>query len=138
MWPPVSRFAAFQPTKQGVHCLKVCNALERVLGAFSVRSGFSPILHQAACFGILRRRRVILVISSLDGGKVGPLAPLWSNHKDIVMSTIKLPHSCPQQCGTVATTAQELLTLFGLRTQNGTATKQSQCKKCRSSSGDKN
>ena len=55
IWPPVSRFGAFQPTKQGVYCLKVCNALARVLGAFSARSGFGLFLHPAACFGILLR-----------------------------------------------------------------------------------
>jgi len=55
MWPPVSRFGALLCPRQGIYCLKVCNALARVLGAFSARSGFGPFLHPAACFGILLR-----------------------------------------------------------------------------------
>jgi hypothetical protein len=55
MWPPVSRFAALLRPIRGIYYLKVCNALERVLGAFSARSGFDLFLHPAACFGILLR-----------------------------------------------------------------------------------
>lgn len=30
IWPPVSRFGAFRHTRQGIYCLKVCNASEAV------------------------------------------------------------------------------------------------------------
>lgn len=43
---------------------------------------------------------------------------------------IKLPHTCPK-CGYEAKTLLDLIKKFGLRTKDGGATNQSQCKKCR-------
>lgn len=45
--------------------------------------------------------------------------------------TIQLPHTCPNCKKVTATTAAELLELFGIRTVSGKATNQSWCRNCR-------